>query len=234
MRCENVANRCECAAYKLRMRGKQIATMWRTFGECVANGLQQRGGRMRMRGKRIATMQHSKNKNHTFVTQKPPFCTSKTILLHRKNHTFVMRICNIQKTNTLRTFRECILNGLRMRGEHPEIGCKTLRNIPTYTHEIGCEQIAKHCWRSAKTLRNTLHHSALRTTMPQHTNIKKRIKFTTEYEKNNTNSKHFHHHFPTLICAKTPFTIEQPILVRHIHTVWRGVHRPNFNHNKRI
>ena len=175
-----------------------------------------------------------KNKNHTFVTQKPPFCTTKTILLHVKNHTFVMRICNIQKTNTLRTFHKCVAN------TH-EIDCKTLRNIPTYTHEMGCEPIADalqtNCQillTSAKTLRNTLHHSALRTTMPQHTNIKKRIKFTTEYEKNNTNGKHLHHHFPTLICAKTPFTIEQPILVRHIHTVWRGVHRPNFNHNKRI
>jgi len=128
-----------------------------------------------------------------------------------------------------------------MRGEHPEMGCKTLRNILTYTHEIGCEPIADalrtNCQTlltSAITLQNTLHHSALRTTMHQHTNIKKRIKFTTEYEKNNTNGKHLHHHFPTLICAKTPFTIEQPILVRHIHTVWRGVHRPNFNHNKRI
>ena len=50
--------------------------------------------------------------------QKPTFCTSKTILLQRKNHTFTRRICNTQITNTLRTFRECILNGLRMRGEH--------------------------------------------------------------------------------------------------------------------
>ena len=128
-----------------------------------------------------------------------------------------------------------------MRGEHPEMDCKTFRNILTPTHEIGCEPIADalrtNCQTlltSAITLRNTLHHSALRTTMHQHTNINKRIKFTTEYEKNNTNGKHLHHHFPTLICAKTPFTIEQPILVRHIHTVWRGVHRPNFNHNKRI
>ena len=104
-----------------------------------------------------------------------------------------------------------------------------------------CKPIADALQTDCQTLltvcQNAAKHAAsfaLRTTMPQHTNIKKRIKFTTEYEKNNTNSKHFHHHFPTLICAKTPFTIEQPILVRHIHTVWRGVHRPNFNHNKRI
>ena len=45
-------------------------------------------------------------------------CSSKTILLHVKNHTFAWRICNIQKTNTLQTFRECILNVLRMRGEY--------------------------------------------------------------------------------------------------------------------
>ena len=227
MRCENVAN-------GLQQRGEHSANTWRTICNNVANIRQ-------MRGERIATMQHSKNKNHTFVTQKPPFCTSKTILLYVKNHTFVMRICNIQKTNTLRTFRECILNGLQMRGEHPEMDCKTFRNIPTYTHEIGCEPIA-NTWRTnCQTLltvcQNAAKHAAsfaLRTTMHQHTNIKKRIKFTTEYEKNNTNGKHLHHHFPTLICAKTPFTIKQPILVHHIHIVWRGVHRPNFNHNKRI
>lgn len=38
--------------------------------------------------------------------------------------------------------------------------------------------------------------------MPQHTNIKKRIKFTTEYEKNNTNGKHLHHHFLLLFALK--------------------------------
>ena len=181
-------------------------------GECAADGLQQRC-------EYSANAWQTDCNNATFKKQKPYFCNSKTPFLHVKNHTFVMRICNIQKTNTLRTFHKyvrtptkLVANQLRMR----------------------CERIAKHCWRSAKTLRNTLHHSALRTTMPQHTNIKKRIKFTTEYEKNNTNGKHLHHHFPTLICAKTSFTIKQPILVRHIHTVWRGVHRPNFNHNKRI
>ena len=143
---------------------KQIANTWRTdcnnvatFGEYVANI-------RRIRGERIATMQHSKNKNHTFVTQKPPFCTSKTILLHVKNHTFVMRICNIQKTNTLRTFRECILNGLRMRGEYHEMDCKTLRNIPTYTHEMGCEPIADALRTVCQTLltvcQNATKHAA--------------------------------------------------------------------------
>ena len=54
--------------------------------------------------------------------QKPPFCTPKTILLQRKNHTFTRRICNTQITKTLRTLRECILNGLRMRGEYVYAG----------------------------------------------------------------------------------------------------------------
>ena len=154
--------------------------------------------------------------------------------MHVKNHTFVMRICNIQKTNTLRTFHKCVANTHEIGCEHSAIYPRTPTKLVANRLRMRCERIAKHCWQSAKTLQNTLHHSALRTTMPQHTNIKKRIKFTTEYEKNNTNGKHLHHHFPTLICAKTPFTIEQPILVRHIHTVWRGVHRPNFNHNKGI
>ena len=138
--------RCECAADGLQQRGEHSANTWRTDCNNVANI-------RRIRGKRIATMQHSKNKNHTFATQKPPFCTSKTILLHVKNHTFVMRICNIQKTNTLRTFRECILNGLQMRGEHPEMDCKTFRNIPTYTHEIGCEHSARRGGPIADALR---------------------------------------------------------------------------------
>ena len=130
----------------------------------MADGCECAAYRLRIRGERIATMQHSKNKNHTFVTQKPPFCTSKTILLHVKNHTFVMRICNIQKTNTLRTFRECILNGLRMRGEYHEMDCKTLRNIPTYTHEMGCEPIADALRTVCQTLltvcQNATKHAA--------------------------------------------------------------------------
>ena len=42
--------------------------------------------------------------------QKPPFCTPKTILLHGKNHTFVLRICNIHRMNTLQTFRKISTN----------------------------------------------------------------------------------------------------------------------------
>ena len=118
--CNNVAN-------KLRMRGKRIATTWRTICNNVANIPQ-------MRGERIATMQHSKNKNHTFVTQKPPFCTSKTILLHVKNHTFVMRICNIQKTNTLQTFHKCVANTPKWVAKHsaiyPRTPTKLVANTP--------------------------------------------------------------------------------------------------------
>ena len=113
--------------------------------ENVANGLQQRGERMRMRYLQIANAWRTdcnnatfKNKNHTFATQKPPFCTTKTILLHRKNHTFVMRICNIQKTNTLRTFHKCVANTP-----------KWVANTPQYTHvhprnglRTDCEYVA--------------------------------------------------------------------------------------------
>ena len=106
MRCEYVANGLQQRGERMRMRCLQIANTWRTNCNNVANI-------RRMRGEQFATMQHSKNKNHTFVTQKPPFCTSKTILLHRKNHTFVMRICNIQKTNTLQTFHKCVANNLQ-------------------------------------------------------------------------------------------------------------------------
>ena len=38
--------------------------------------------------------------------QKPPFCTPKTILLHGKNHTFVLRTRNVHRMNTLRTLRK--------------------------------------------------------------------------------------------------------------------------------
>ena len=144
----------------LQQCGEHSANAWQTDCNNVADGCECAAYRLRMRGEQIATMQHSKNKNHTFVTQKPPFCTSKTILLHRKNHTFVMRICNIQKTNTLRTFRECILNGLRMRGEYHEMDCKTLRNIPTYTHEIGCEPIADALRTNCQTLLTVCQNAA--------------------------------------------------------------------------
>ena len=72
--------------------------------------------------------------------QKPTSCNAKTPFLHAKNHTFTRRICNTQITNTLRTFRECILNGLRMRGEYYTKCQQTIREIPTYTHEMRGEQ----------------------------------------------------------------------------------------------
>ena len=53
-------------------------------------------------------------KKVVFAIQKSSFCNSKTILLQRKNHTFTRRICNTQITNTLRTLRECVSNGLQM------------------------------------------------------------------------------------------------------------------------
>ena len=104
-----MADGCECAADGLRIRGERIATMWR----------------------------HSANtwrticNNATFKKQKPYFCNSKTPFLHVKNHTFVMRICNIQKTNTLRTFHKCVAN----------------------THEIGCEHSARRGGPIADALR---------------------------------------------------------------------------------
>ena len=145
MRCECAADGLQQRGERMRMRCLQIADTWRTDCNNVADGCECAAYRLRMRGERIATMQHSKNKNHTFVTQKPPFCTPKTILLHVKNHTFVMRICNIQKTNTLQTFRECILNGLRMRGEYVYAG--TINRTPTAANRLRmrCERIAKHC-----------------------------------------------------------------------------------------
>ena len=65
---------------------------------------------------------------------------TKTILLQCKNHTFTRLICNTQITKTLRTLRECILNGLRMRGEHYTKCQQTIREISTYTHEMRGEQ----------------------------------------------------------------------------------------------
>ncbi|WP_455086175.1 hypothetical protein, partial [Prevotella pallens] len=66
------------------------------------------------------------------------FCTPKTILLQRKNHTFTWRIYNTQITNTLRTLRDCILNGLRMRGEYVYVG--TINRTPT-----AADGLPKHC-----------------------------------------------------------------------------------------
>ena len=67
--------------------------------------------------------------------QKPPFCTPKTILLQRKNRTFARRICNTQITNTLRTFRECILNGLPQHKQHKNKNT-TIVHHPTVTYFI--------------------------------------------------------------------------------------------------
>ena len=138
MRCENVANGLQQCGGRMRMRCLQIANTWQTDCNNVANIRQ-------IRGERIATMQHSKNKNHTFVTQKPPFCTSKTILLHVKNHTFVMRICNIQKTNTLRTFHKCVANTTKWIAKHSAIYPRTPTKLATNRLRMRCEQIAKHC-----------------------------------------------------------------------------------------
>ena len=57
--------------------------------------------------------------------QKPPFCTPKTILLHGKNHTFVLRTCNIHRMNTLRTFRKISTFNYEFPNEHS-------RKHPTY------------------------------------------------------------------------------------------------------
>ena len=61
-------------------------------------------------------------KKVVFVSQKGSFCTPKTILLQRKNHTFTRRICNTQITNTLRTLHKCVSNGLQMHVEYRYAG----------------------------------------------------------------------------------------------------------------
>ena len=58
--------------------------------------------------------------------QKPPFCTPKTILLHAKNHTFVLRTRNIHRMNTLRTLRKISTFNYEIPNEHS-------RKHPTYT-----------------------------------------------------------------------------------------------------
>ena len=98
-------------------------------------------------------------KNPLFARQKPYFCNAKTILLQRKNHTFTRRICNTQITNTLRTLRECILNGLRMRGEYVYAG--TINRLPT----AACG-LPLRCERSAKMQRT---HREKYTKQPQNT-----------------------------------------------------------------
>ena len=95
--------------------------------------------------------------------QKPPFCTPKTILFWRKNHTFTWRICNTQITNTLRTLRECILNGLQMRGEQIattlQTDCHNILN-KLQTHD---QQPAKNTKNTQNNLNITLVHAYYKT-----------------------------------------------------------------------
>jgi len=65
--------------------------------------------------------------------QKPPFCTPKTILLHGKNHTFVLRICNIHRMNTLQTFRKISTFNYEIPNEHSAKYQRTPPKHPTYT-----------------------------------------------------------------------------------------------------
>ena len=65
--------------------------------------------------------------------QKPPFCTPKTILLHGKNHAFVLRTCNIHRMNTLRTFREYPHSPTKTPNLHPAKYQRTPPKHPTYT-----------------------------------------------------------------------------------------------------
>ena len=65
--------------------------------------------------------------NITFKKQKPYFCNAKTHFLHAKNHTFVLRICNIHRMNTLRTFREISTHPTKTPNEHPR---NVQRNTP--------------------------------------------------------------------------------------------------------
>ena len=59
-----------------------------------------------------AKYSHSNTKYIATNLQQHNIQKTKTILLQRKNHTFVLRICNIHRMNTLRTFRECVSNKL--------------------------------------------------------------------------------------------------------------------------
>ena len=72
-------------------------------------------------------------------------CNVKTPFLHAKNHTFTWRICNTQITNTLRTFRECILKGLRMRGE------QIATTLQTDCHNI-LNKLQQHNIQKTKTI----------------------------------------------------------------------------------
>ena len=98
--------------------------------------------------------------------QKPTFCTPKTILLHAKNHAFVLRTCNIHRMNTLRTLRKIStfnheipnLHSVRRRGRfivpvslHCQIRIFPLSN--TYIHFIanGCPHLKIRIFKSPHT-----------------------------------------------------------------------------------
>ena len=88
--------------------------------------------------------------------------------MHAKNHTFARRICNIQITNTLRTLRECILNGLRMRGEHSakhqRSPTKWAANIPP---GVGADSSRPYPCIT----KYTYSHYRIRVSVPPHTHI---------------------------------------------------------------
>ena len=65
--------------------------------------------------------------------QKPPFCTPKTILLHAKNHTFVWRICNVHRMNTLRTLRKISTSNHEIPNLHPAKYQRTPQKQPRHT-----------------------------------------------------------------------------------------------------
>ena len=49
---------------------------------------------------------------------------------------FILQIHNIQAINVWRTHTKYMTNGLRLRGEHSTKCQRTIREMPTYTHEI--------------------------------------------------------------------------------------------------
>ena len=115
-------NRTPTAADGLPKYGERIAKMLRTDCDNILNKLQQHN----IQKTKTILLQC---KNPLLAMQKPPFCTPKTILFWRKNHTFTRRICNTQITNTLRTLRECILNGLPLHGAYVYAGA--INRTPT-------------------------------------------------------------------------------------------------------
>ena len=94
--------------------------------------------------------------------QKPPFCTPKTILLHGKNHTFVLRICNIHRMNTLQTFRKISTFNYEIPNEHSAKYQRTPPKHPTYTPPgVGDRfivPVSLHCQIRIFPLSNTYIH----------------------------------------------------------------------------